>query len=97
MLKFKTMAEDNKRMSQYITELENRNELIIRSNECIANNYRNVYTDYQICKSITNEVERLLGKKIMNQKNVLDAREELSTFVYFNEQSKNLNKTTRIV
>jgi hypothetical protein len=41
-----------------------------------------------LCKSITNEVERLLGKQINNEKNVLDAREELSTILVINEQQQ---------
>lgn len=77
------MIEDNKRMSQHIVELENRIEILVKSNHTLSQNYRNIYKDYQLCKSITNEVERLLGRKIANEKNVLDAREELSTFMVF--------------
>jgi hypothetical protein len=71
-------------MVLHLQELEQRNQLIARSNETLANNCRNIYKDYQICKSITNEVEKILGRKIANDKSVLNAREELSTLVFVN-------------
>jgi hypothetical protein len=74
MLKFRIMQDDNKRMVLHLQEMEQRNQLIARSNETLANNYRNIYKDYQICKSITNEVEKILGRKIANDKSVLNAR-----------------------
>lgn len=74
MLKFRIMQDDNKKMVLHIQELEERNQVISKSNETLTNNYRNIYKDYQLCKSITNEVEKLLGKKILNEKNVLNAR-----------------------
>jgi uncharacterized protein Yka (UPF0111/DUF47 family) len=75
MLKFRLMQDDNKRMVLHIQELEQRIDLISKSNETLTNNYKNIYKDYQICKSITNEVEKLLGRKINNERNVLNARE----------------------
>lgn len=54
MLKFRIMQDDNKRMVLHIQELEERNQIIARSNETLTVNYRNIYKDYQICKSITN-------------------------------------------
>lgn len=68
------MQDDNKRMALHIEELEERNKYLIKANDTLTNNYRNIYKDYQLCKGITNEVERLLGKKIQNEKSVVDAR-----------------------
>jgi hypothetical protein len=42
------------------------NKYLMKANDTLTNNYRNIYKDYQLCKGITNEVERLLGKKIQN-------------------------------
>ncbi len=97
MLKFRIMQDDNKKMTLHIQELEQRIQLISKSNQTLANNYRNTYKDYQICKSITNQVEKLLGRKIVNEKNVLNAREELSTLMLGasepqKQESEKLNK-----
>ena len=64
MLKFRTMADDHKKMVLHIAELENRNSLLATSNATLSQNYHRVYNDYQLCKSVTNEVERVLGKQI---------------------------------
>ena len=57
-----------------------------KSNQTLSNNYKNIYRDYQLCKSITNEVEKLLSKKILTEKNVLDVRDELSTIIMESNQ-----------
>lgn len=54
MLKFRIMQDDNKKMVLHIQELEERNQILAKSNETLTVNYRNIYKDYQICKSITN-------------------------------------------
>ena len=81
MLKFRQMQEDNRRMVGELAEVETQNDMLIKSNETLSNNYRNVYRDYQLCRSITNEVEHLLGRKISSDKEVIGAREELSTIL----------------
>jgi hypothetical protein len=65
--------------------------LLTESNLTLSQNYRHVYKDYQLCKSVTNEVERVLGKQI-TEKNVLDAREELSTFVIMDKDNKQADR-----
>lgn len=72
-------------------------EVIIKANDSLSINYKNIYKDYQLCKSITNEVERLLGKKISDEKNVLDAREELSTLLVFEESARDEGQVNRLV
>ena len=96
-LKFRTMTDENRRMVQHIAEMENRLEVLIKANNSLSQNYRNMYKDYQLCKSITNEVERLLGRKISDEKNVLDAREELSTLLVFEEQARDEGQVNRLV
>lgn len=95
MLKFRTMADDHKKMVLHIAELENRNSLLATSNATLSQNYHRVYNDYQLCKSVTNEVERVLGKQI-TQNNLLDAREELSTFIMV-EQKQDDDRLANIV
>ena len=91
------MADESKRVALHVGELETRNLMLANSNHTLSQNYKRIYQDYQICKSITNEVERLLGKQI-TQQNVLNAREELSTIVVVNgDLQHDQDRLTRIV
>lgn len=60
--------------------------MLVKQYENLSHNYKNVYKDYQLCKSITNEVERITGRKISDEKNVLNAREELSSIMLIGDQ-----------
>lgn len=62
MLKFRTMSDDLRSMALHIAEMEKRNEMLVNSNQAVQANYRKMYEDYQRCRSVTNEVERALGK-----------------------------------
>lgn len=63
-----------------IDELEKRNELLVQSNFKLKNNYHLIYKDYQVCKSISSEVERALGL-IVGQDNQQKVREKLGALI----------------
>jgi hypothetical protein len=67
------------------------------SNQSLTNSYKNTYKDYQLCKSITNEVERLLGRRILTERNVIDVREELSTLLVVNESQFEDDRVSKMV
>lgn len=83
-LKFRLMTDEVKDLKLKIEEMEKRNELLVESNLKLKSNYQIIFKDYQACKSLSTEVERVMGL-VVGRDNQQKIKERLGILLSANQ------------